>query len=99
MKALKRFVTRVVSNLRKIMEPDFTATHYSSYISTHSRHEDALDLSLPGIPRGTGQDDYLAGYPHRTHQNAPLAGFPARAGMVAGHGWRMPTPPRLPVED
>ncbi len=99
MKALKRLASWVISHFSRVAEPDFTASHAGSRSSSHVRHADYLDLTLPSIPRGAQQDDYLAGYPRHKHPNEPLAGFPARAGMIAGHGWKMPSPPRLPVED
>jgi hypothetical protein len=101
MKALKRFAFRVISPLRKVIEPDLTASHYPLYTSTsmHVRHPDYYDDTLAGQRRGEYQDDFLAGYPRRQDPNATCAGFPRRAGIVGGHGWRIPTPPRLPVYD
>ncbi len=101
MKALKRFAFRVISRLRKVIEPNFTASQYPLYTSTsmHVRHPDSYDDTLAGQRRGDYQDDFLAGYPRRQDPNATCAGFPRRAGIVAGHGWRIPTPPRLPVYD
>jgi len=102
MKALKRFASWITSRLRKINEPDFTASQnpLHSTVSMHVRHPDYYsDAPLAGQHRGEYQDDFLAGYPRRQDPNATCAGFPRRAGMVAGHGWRIPTPPRLPVYD
>jgi hypothetical protein len=101
MKALKRFASWAIFRLRKVMEPDFTASQnpLHSTVSMHVRHPDSYDDTLAGQRRGEHQDDFLAGYPRRQDLNATCAGFPRRAGIVAGHGWRIPTPPRLPVYD
>ncbi len=101
MKTLKRLASRVISRLRKVVEPDFTASHYPlhSTASMHVRHPDFYDETFAGQRRGEYQDDFLAGYPRRQDPNATCAGFPRRAAMVVGHGWRIPTPPRLPVYD
>ncbi len=101
MKTLKRFAFRVIARLRKVIEPDFTASHYPLYpsASTYVHHPDYYDDTIAGQRRGEYQDDFLAGYPRRQDPNATCAGFPRRAAMVVGHGWRIPTPPRLPVYD
>ena len=101
MKTLKRFTVRVVARLRRLIEPDFTASQYPVYstASMHVRHPDSYNDTLPGQHRGEYRDDFLAGPPRHQNPNATCAGFPRRAGIVAGHGWRIPTPPRLPVND
>jgi hypothetical protein len=101
MKTLKRFATRVIARLRKVFEPDFTASQYPvhSTASMHVRHPDSYNDTITNQSRGGHQDDFLAGPPRRQNPNATCVGFPRRAGIVASHGWRIPTPPRLPVND
>ncbi|HYT37562.1 MAG TPA: hypothetical protein VEL49_10315 [Ktedonobacteraceae bacterium] len=99
MKALKRFASWAIFRMRKVIEPDLTASHYSLHSSSYAPHPDYYDDTVAGQRRGEYQDDFLAGYPRRQDPNATCAGFPRRAGIVVGHGWRIPTPPRLPVYD
>ena len=99
MKALKRFASWAIFHVRKVIEPDLTASHYSLHSSSYVPHPDYYDDTVAGQRRGEYQDDFLAGYPRRQDPNATCAGFPRRAGIVVGHGWRIPTPPRLPVYD
>ena len=101
MKTLKHFAMWAIARLRKVIEPDFTAAHYPEHLtaSMHVRHPDYYNDTFAGHRRGEYQDDFLAGYPRQQNPNATCAGFPRRAGIVVGHGWRIPTPPRLPVDD
>jgi hypothetical protein len=99
MKAFKRFVSWCVSQVRRVIEPDFTATHYPSLTYVHTRYPDFYDDTLPGQRRGEYSDDFLAGHPRRHDPNETCAGFPRRAAITFGHGWRIPAPPRLPVYD
>ena len=101
MKTLKRFAVLVIARLRRVIEPDFTASHYPGYstASMHVRHPDSYNDTIVNQSRGDYQDDFLAGPPRRQNSNATCAGFPRRAGIVVSHGWRIPTPPRLPVND
>lgn len=100
MKVLKRFFSWIIAQVRRIIEPDFGADHFPGYTYAHSHYPEYSSdpLAMRG-PLGSYADDYLAGGPRGQHTNAPLAGFPRRQGMVVGHGWNMPTPPRLPVYD
>ena len=100
MKVLKGCFSWIIARVRWISEPDFGADHFPGYASTHTRHPDYYGDSIhAGQRRGDYADDYLAGGPRSQGGNAPLAGFPRRQGMVSKHGWRTPTPPRLPVYD
>ena len=99
MSILQRFARWTVSRLHRLIEPDFGADHYPLYTSVQVRHPDDRQDALPNQPRGNYQDDFLAGVPRSHRPNAPLAGFPRRSAMVAMHGWRIPTPPQLPVYD
>ena len=101
MNTFKRFALRVSARLHRVIEPDLTASHYPMHdnASMHVRHPDYYNDTLPGQHRGENQDDFLAGYPRQRNPNATCAGFPRRAGIVASHGWKIPTPPRLPVYD
>ncbi len=84
MKALKRFATWVVSHLFGEAESGFLPSHHLSHYGP--RHEDHPSDTPFGLTRGASQEDYLAG-------------FPRRAAVDAIHGWRIPRPPRLPVDD
>ena len=101
MKTLKRFVGRIIARLHRIIEPDFTASHYPMHspASMHVRHPDYYNDTIINQSRGDYQDDFLAGPPHHQNPNVTCAGFPRRAGIVATHPWRIPTPPSLPVND
>jgi hypothetical protein len=66
---------------------------------SHVRYSDSLDLTLPGVARGTSQDAFLAGYARRKHPDDPTLVFPSRSALVVGHGWRVPGPKPLPVYD
>ena len=101
MKTLKHFALWVITRLHRVIEPDFTASQYPihSTASMHVRHPDFYNDTFTVQHRGEYQDDLLAGPPRRQNPNATCAGFPRRAGIVASHGWRIPTPPRLPVND
>jgi hypothetical protein len=90
MKAFKRFVSWCVSQVRRVIEPDFTATHYPSLTYVHTRYPDFYDDTLPGQRRGEYSDDFLAGHPRRHDPNETCAGFPRRAAITFGHGWRIP---------
>jgi len=96
-KALKRFATWVVSHLFGEAESGFLPSHHLSHYGP--RHEDHPSDTPFGLTRGVHQEDYLAGYPRRASQEDYLAGFPRRAAVDAVHGWRIPRPPRLPVDD
>jgi hypothetical protein len=101
MRTLKHFARWAITRLRRVVEPDFTADQYPTYstASMHVRHPDTYNDTIVNQGRGDYQDDFLAGPPRRQNPNATGAGFPRRAGIVAAHGWRIPTPPRLPVND
>ena len=100
MKVLKGCFSWMIARVRWMSEPDFGADHFPGYAYTHTRHPDYYDDSIhAGQRRGDYADDYLAGGPRGQGGNASLAGFPRRQGMVSKHGWRIPTPPRLPVYD
>ena len=101
MKTLKRFVGRIIARLHRIIEPDFTASHYPmhSTASMHVRHPDYYNDTIINQSRGDYQDDFFAGPPRHHEPNETCSGFPRRAAMVVGHGWRIPTPPGLPVND
>ncbi len=97
MKELKQFAASVVSHLFGEAEPGFLPSHHLSRYSP--RHEDQPSDTPFGLARGVHQEDYLAGYPRRAYQEDRLAGFPRRAAIEAVHGWKIPRPPRLPVDD
>ncbi|HEX7733675.1 MAG TPA: hypothetical protein VF458_02385 [Ktedonobacteraceae bacterium] len=95
----KHFVSWTIASWRRIVEPDFGADHYPLHAGAPVRHPDDRQDALPNQPRGYTSDDFLAGIPRSVAPNETLAGFPRRAAMVYYHGWRIPTPPRLPVYD
>lgn len=101
MQILKRFASWVISRLHRVIEPNFTASQYPAHptASIHVRHPDYYNDTVAGQHRGEYQDDFLAGYPRHHDPNETCAGFPRRAIMTVVHGWRIPTPPRLPVDD
>jgi hypothetical protein len=94
-----RSISRVVACWHRLVEPDFGADHYPLHIFAPVRYPDDRQDALPNQPRGNSADDFLAGIPRSVAPNETLAGFPHRAAMVYRHGWRIPTPPRLPVYD
>ena len=99
MKTFKRFVFWGIAHVRRVIEPDFTASHYPSLAHSYACHPDYYNDTLPGQRRGEYGDDFLAGHPRRHDPNETCAGFHRRTSMIVGHGWRIPTPPRLPVYD
>jgi hypothetical protein len=96
---VKRFGQWIVSVVRKLIEPDFSAAHYPLHTTTPTRYPDLRSDGLVIQPRGHASEDFLAGMPSAPNPNATMAGFPRRSIMIAYHGWRVPTPPQLPVYD
>jgi hypothetical protein len=85
MKMLNRFANWLVSHLFTGAMPDYTPSRPLSRYD-HVRHENF-------------HDDYLAGYPRRARQDDYLADFPSRPIVNVVHGWKPPSPSRLPVDD
>jgi hypothetical protein len=73
--------------------------HYHIHTTTPTRLPDFRSDGLVIRPRGNYSDDFMAGVPGAPDPHATMAGFPRRSIMIAYHGWRIPTPPRLPVYD
>jgi len=96
-KALKRFASWVVSRLFGTAESGFLPSHHLTHYGP--RREDHPSDTPFGLSRGAHQEDYLAGYPRHAYQEDHLAGFPRRAAIEAVHSWKIPRPPRLPVDD
>lgn len=99
MNILKRWANWLRLEWRKVLTSDTHPLHPLSREYSHARQSDFLPLTLPGIARGTSQDDFLAGYPRRKHPDDPTSAFPSRVALVVGHGWRVPGPKPLPVYD
>jgi hypothetical protein len=99
MNILQRMILRCKAWVGYVLKPDFTATHYPIHACTRAPYPDFFNETLPGQRRGESADDFLAGYPHRHDPNETCAGFHRRTTMIVIHGWRIPTPPRLPVYD
>ncbi len=71
-----------------------------SYLNARNE-PDFASTHIPAVhhPHSQG-DEYLAGMSRRARQDDHLAGFPRRAGMIASHGWKIPSPSgKLPVDD
>jgi hypothetical protein len=67
----------------------------------YARNEpDFASTHIPKVQHPHWQgDEYLAGMPRRARHDDHLADFPSRPAVVAKHGWKIPSPPRLPVDD
>jgi hypothetical protein len=93
-KTLKQFVTRVLSYLFGTRAVSFSPPHHVSRYSPPQGGPVSY-----GLGTEVHADDYLSVHPGRHYQEDYLAGFPYKVGIDAYHGWRLPKPERLPVDD